>query len=75
MIEDTPQYEDVPTIAEDAAPVYTPCSNEIREERANLCRACSFMTDDHTITRCSRLSLDINLVISSNEIACPEEIW
>lgn len=75
MIEDTPPYEDVPAIAEDAAPAYTPCSDEIREQRANLCRACNFMVIEETLTRCSRLSLDINLVISSNEIACPEEIW
>ena len=75
MIEDTPPYEDMPAIAEDTAPTYTPCSDQMREERANLCKVCSFMTNDQSITRCSRLLLDINLVISSNEIACPEGIW
>lgn len=75
MIEDTPPHNNVPSIAEVSAPQYTHCDTETTQQRAVGCRSCSFMIEENGITRCQQLLLDINLIISADEISCPEGVW
>lgn len=72
---DTPTPRDVPVIAAEAAPEYTYCESQITQMRSTGCRSCSQMIEESGITRCQSLSLDINLIISANEIVCPEGVW
>jgi glycerol-3-phosphate cytidylyltransferase-like family protein len=59
----------------EVAPTYTVCSIDITDERREFCKACPQMTHENDITRCSTLALDVNLIITSTEIACPEGNW
>lgn len=72
---DTPTPRNVPIIAQEAAPEYTHCDNDTTQLRASGCRSCSQMIQENGITRCQTLMLDINLIISANEIVCPEGVW
>ena len=74
MIDDTPTPNDVPVIAEVTAPEYTHTTSEVTELRSQGCRECSYFIFDG-VTKCSKLGLDINLIISVNEISCPEDVW
>lgn len=62
-------------IAETTAPTYTTCSSDITSARSEFCRDCVHMINVDSITQCELLLLDINLIITSNEIICPEENW
>lgn len=75
MIDSPTPNTQLQVIAEVAAPTYTLCSVEITEERRDFCKACPQMIHENDVTRCSTLSLDVNLIIASNEIACPEGNW
>jgi hypothetical protein len=72
---DSPTPNNVPVIAEPVAPEYTNCDSGIAHARATGCKSCSNMVEDMGVTRCQLLALDINLIISANEIICPEGVW
>lgn len=72
---DTPPPNNVPIIADPSAPQYTPCNSITGELRASGCLTCNNVIEVNTITRCQLLSLDINLIISANEINCPIGVW
>jgi hypothetical protein len=72
---DTPPPNNVPIIAEASAPQYTQCSSATTELRTNGCLSCNNMIDVDSITHCQLLSLNINLIISADEIVCPIGVW
>jgi len=75
MSENTPTPNDVPIIADVNAPVYTNCDMSTTLTRSNGCVSCVNMIEVGGVTRCQLLSLDINLIISANEISCPIGVW
>jgi len=84
MSENTPTPNNVPVIADVNAPVYTNCDMSTTLTRANGCASCVNimhyassidMIDVLDMSRCQLLSLDINVIISANEISCPIGVW
>jgi hypothetical protein len=75
MIDSPTSNTQLQVVAEVTAPTYTLCSTEITDERQSFCKECPQLIFDGGITKCTALSLDVNLIITSNEIACPEGNW
>ena len=75
MSENTPTPNNVPVIADVNAPAYTNCDMSTTLIRSNGCASCVNMIVVQDITRCQLLCLDINLIISANEISGPIGVW
>lgn len=71
---DSPPYNNVPSIADPNAPVYTPCTRQLMTNRIGVCKTCVNRTEED-VPKCSLNQLDINLMISMNEQTCPEGYW
>ena len=56
---------------------YTHCSEEETKKRVEFCSQCDKMSvEEDGTTKCALLpNLEINLIISTNEISCPKENW
>lgn len=63
-----------PVIADPNAPTYTSCSSQTTKIRDSICNSCVNRTDEQ-FTKCSITQLDINLMISANQLTCPEGYW
>ncbi len=69
-----PDNIDPPVIADPDAPTYTSCNSQTTMFRVSKCNTCVNRTDEE-FTKCSITQLDINLMISANQLACPEGYW
>lgn len=71
---DSPPANNVPSITDLDAPVYTPCTRQLMTNRIGVCKICVNRTEED-VPKCSLNQLDINLMISVNEQTCPGGFW